>query len=192
MTNPYTIKGGIALFFICISLIENENDRGLAEQIYMDYAQAMFRKASSILGNDIRAEDAVSDAFERICLNIEKFRELDCNKTRALIVTYTRNVCFNMLRRDNIIKFTAIEDDFRSENQTESIVFEKADYDRFLKLVKSLEHNYKEVLRLRYFVGLTDIEIANTLNITPENVRVRLSRARRKLRQLLMEEKSNE
>jgi RNA polymerase sigma-70 factor (ECF subfamily) len=47
--------------------------------------------------------------------------------------------------------------------------------------------NYAIVLRLRYSQGYSDKEIADMLEITQENVRTRVKRAKRKLAQILEE-----
>lgn len=49
----------------------------------------MFKKAFAMLKSVEEAEDAVSDAFEAVCKNIEKFQGLSRGRQKALVYTYT-------------------------------------------------------------------------------------------------------
>ncbi|MBC7076539.1 MAG: sigma-70 family RNA polymerase sigma factor, partial [Syntrophomonadaceae bacterium] len=52
--------------------------------------------------------------------------------------------------------------------------------------VKELPDNYKIVIILRYQMDLDNQEIADILGITKENVEVRVHRARKALRKILL------
>lgn len=54
--------------------------------------------------------------------------------------------------------------------------------------LSELKSEYAEVLTFRYYYGFSDIEIADLLSISYENVRTRLSRAKAALRKLLEED----
>ena len=56
---------------------------------------------------------------------------------------------------------------------------EKKDIKRILfELVRSLDSKYSDVVVLKYYCDLSVNEIADNLGLTPENVKVRLHRAR--------------
>lgn len=171
-----------------IMAIENDDDRDLAERIYLEYNQQMFRIANAVLKNETGAEDAVSDAFEKIILHIEKFRGISCNKTKGLIVIYIRRVCFDKLKRNKIIEFTDLNDDEPDTGlSTEDIVIEKTDYESLKNIISTLDYKYRDILRLKYFIGYTDFEIGEVMDISPENVRVRIHRAKTLLKKKLEE-----
>ena len=98
-----------------LAAMENDDDRDLAERLYLQYRQAVFHIAIGFLKNEVRAEDAVCDVFERVCKHIEMFRPLDDNKIRLLIVVYSKNVCRNILRHDKIFAFEELNDDCAAE-----------------------------------------------------------------------------
>lgn len=173
---------------MAIAANESQNDRRLAEQLYLQYSQPMFRIASTMLKNDTRAEDAVAEAFERIIRNLRQFSGLSSNQTRGLIVTYTRNVCISLLRRDHILEFSQLDvEDIPGDFLLEEFVSSRTAYRELMDLIASLDDAYQDVLRLKYFSGLSSAEAAAALDISPENARIRLHRARAELRKRLKE-----
>lgn len=59
------------------------------------------------------------------------------------------------------------------------------DVNEIISAIELLPINYSSVLRLKYSQGYQDSEIARILNITEDNVRKRISRAKKKLALLL-------
>lgn len=176
-----------------IMAIENADDRSLAERLYYEYSQPMYRIAYSILKDETKAEDAVSDALVKIIRYIDKFRGLPCNKTRGLIVICIRRVCFNLLKREKLIDFTELDDEQVSgDMHTEEIIISIADYEKLCAYIATMDHKYRDVLRLKYFLGFSDDEIAGLLDISPQNVRIRIHRARAQLKSYLKEGETDE
>lgn len=64
------------------------------------------------------------------------------------------------------------------ETSVETIVLDKIDYENMLLLVQSMDEKYKTPLLLKV-QGYKVSEIADFLNISPGNVKVRLHRARK-------------
>ena len=169
----------VAILSFYLNIIETESDRELARDLYYQYRDLIFRISLKYLNNEAGAEDAVSDVFEKICRNVEKFRNLNCSKAKGLIVIYTKHTCLNILKRGRIIAFTELDEEAGEySDDAESIVICDESYNRILSAVEALDDKYKDVLRLKYFVGFSDSEIAEALDINTENVRVRLHRAR--------------
>jgi len=66
----------------------------------------------------------------------------------------------------------------KSDVNAETIVIDKIDYENMLLLVQSMDEKYKTPLLLKV-QGYKVSEIAEILNISPGNVKVRLYRARK-------------
>ena len=66
----------------------------------------------------------------------------------------------------------------KSDVNVETIVLDKIDYENMLLLVQSMDEKYKTPLLLKV-QGYKVSEIADFLNISPGNVKVRLHRARK-------------
>lgn len=171
---------------IYLSLIENEGDKRKFEHIYISYKQTMFYAANRILKNEYTSEDAVHQAFLRIINHLDKIDENNCHKTRAFLVVIVEHIAIDIYRkqkRENTLSFDEFEiyikDDSLPENEGLSEV---------LLVIEKLPINYSTILRLKYAQGYEYSEIAHILDIKEDNVRQRISRAKKKLSQLLLKE----
>ena len=89
----------IALY---LSLIDSDESKDKFEEMYLKYRKQMKKTAFKILGDDGLAEDAVHNAFLKIISNFDKFKEIDCQETKNLIVIIIRSVSIDMYRKRNI------------------------------------------------------------------------------------------
>ena len=75
----------------------DNNDIEKLEQIYNLHKGRMIKTARDMLsGSGLDADDAVSDAVFKILKYIDKFEEIDTDKSRALIVVIVKNVARDM------------------------------------------------------------------------------------------------
>lgn len=171
---------------IYLNLIETEEDKRKFERIYLAYKQTMFYAANRILKDHHLSEDAVHQAFLRIVDNLDKIRENDCHKTRAFLVVVVEHISIDIYRkrkRENMVSFDELELYIADDTSHEDEVIDKV-----TSAILKLPINYSTVLRLKFSQGYNDVEIAEILNITQENVRQRISRAKKKLSELLQKE----
>lgn len=169
----------------------NDKEQDKAEQLYKQYRSTMLYIAKGILTEKSAAEDAVSEAFIKILKNLDKFYEMDCYKTRALIVIITRNTAIDLLRSQNRIKPLSYEECLDYTDKDESVFDEvsaKNAYEKLTLYIQKLKPNYSDILFLKGIYGYSTDEIAGMLGITKENVSVRLNRARNALKEQLQKE----
>ena len=170
---------------IYLSMIELEEDKNKFEQLYTTYKQTMFYVANRILKDEYLSEDVVHQAFLRIIDNLSKIDKIDCHKTKGFIVIIVENIAIDFYRkrkRENNISFDKIEiyiEDIKAKDNFILSDIEEA--------ILKLPINYSTVLRLKYSQGYSNKEVAQILNISEENVRQRISRARKRLTENLNE-----
>ena len=100
---------------------------------------------------------------------------------RAWIVRVTINTCKNLRRsfwRRNVVGMECVADPVAPEPEPDGLLEE----------LRHLPDRDREVLLLRYYMGYDAQEIAALLGIGTDAVRMRLSRARRRLKQKLEED----
>lgn len=174
-----------------IMAIQNDNDREKAAEIYRQYGSTMLYIAKSILNDAHLAEDAVSEAFVRIINNLEKIDTNDCYHTRGFVVIITRNVSLDIIRKQNRGRTINI-DDFSDYSKCEDPVFDDITTREACSVIKNaiskLNSNYSDILYLKMEYDYSNKEISKILNISEENVKMRLSRARKALKEQLLEE----
>lgn len=174
-----------------IMMIENENDREKAAKLYSRYGRTMLYITRGILGDASLAEDAVSEAFVRIIDNLDKINLEDCYKTKGFVVIIARNTALNILKQQNRHKTVPFED-YIDYSDSEAPVFDDVTMreacETIMDAVAGLHKNYADILYLKFEMDYTNDEISKILGISPDNVRMRLSRARQALKIKLRKE----
>jgi len=154
---------------------------------------AVFNTAYRLLGNRTDAADAAQDTFLR------EYRALHTFRTDAPLKPWlcriAANVSLNRLKRRQ--PTVSLDDhpagtdppaipDFSAEPQRELL---KSERERELRTaILALPPDQRTIIELRHFQELSYAEIAATLEISVANVKVKLFRARKKLRILLTQE----
>ncbi len=88
------------------------------------------------------------------------------------------------------IKETFMEIQRHSTKSPEEFLISEEDRRKIQDLVASMNNNYAEIIQLRFFEELSIREIAKKLNISVDNTKIRIMRAKKVLAQLLKENKS--
>jgi RNA polymerase sigma-70 factor, ECF subfamily len=153
------------------------------------YNRRLFRVARGILRDDAEAEDACQDAWMRAYANLERLRDgsafgmwlcrigLRCALER--IPSHRGHVSLDELDR----RALATEGDGPDALlDTHRVVASIED------AIQVLMPSHRVVVLLRDVEQMTTSEVAALLDVTEENVRVRLHRARTRLRELVTEE----
>lgn len=176
------------MLMIYLSMLDTEEDKDIFMQLHDEYSQVMYKKAYAILKDSSLAEDAVQESFIRILKNFDKVIKKKCPQTRKYFVNIVRSVSIDVYRKrkkQQILSFDELEGTMVDEfANTEEILEGKEIEGYILQLPKS----YYIILSLKYDDGYTYKEIADILDITEENVKKRLMRARNKLREILAEQ----
>ena len=178
---------------LLILTIEEEELRRVVEEICDLYYRNMMKLSLDILNNKQDAEDAVQDAFYNISRHAEVFQKLSDTETAALVSTYTRNAAINIYNRKKRTAqlFVPLDDtghhtDLFSDEQTLDKLLENEEMAEAVRqAVNCLKAPYRDVIYLKYFYHYKNTEIARVLHTTPNDINVRIFRARQKLRALL-------
>lgn len=149
------------------------------EQAYRKYADMLYRIALTYMGSREDAEDAVHNAFVKFIEKAPSFS--DDTQERAWIVRVTVNKCLDAKRRRKIREYTPLEDaEVRSE---------AADADELPAALRDaldkLPGKLRIVTVLHYFEGFSVAETAAMTATKESAVKMRLSRARERLKDIL-------
>ncbi len=156
------------------------NDEFKAE--IQPHYRLMYRVAASVLRNDDEAADAVHDAVLKI---FERRNQLkDITNVKQFCLSVVRNTCLNIIRdRKACVEIDKITNIEYNEDMYNTLEFK--DLSNYVaRAIERLPVDQKRVFQLSAFGGLSNPEIANVLGITQGNVRVILSRARKKIKAL--------
>lgn len=179
---------------LCIMAIQNDDDRNTVERLYLENYKWMLYIARQILKDQNKAEDAVSQTFVKLIDKLQKFSFENCNKTRGLIGILVKDICYDMLKTEKSKRSISIDEcDLPSDSDDPPFdqFLSEENYKIMLDSLSLLSEKANNILRLKYLYGYSDQEISEFLNISPENVRVRIHRAKAALLQVLKERSQN-
>lgn len=163
-----------------------KSDRNAQLQLYKAYYKAMFNSAFRILKDSFEAEDVMQEAF------LAAFTKLNTYKEEVTFGAWLKKIVINkalsQLKKNNTYRDVkmAIVNTEKLSDEEENIDFTKLEARSVLGILNNLKNNYRLVLTLNLIEGYDYDEIAQIMNYTNENVRTTISRAKKKLRQEIL------
>ena len=163
-----------------------KSDQNAQMQIYKGYYKAMFNTAYRILQDDFAAEDIMQEAF------LTAFTKLHTFKGEVTFGAWLKRIVINksltQLKRNNRYEEAKMEVVSSSEIEEELIDYSLLKATKVMDKINSLKQNYQLMLTLNLIEGYDYEEIAEITGYTNENVRTTISRAKKKLKQVLLED----
>lgn len=143
------------------------------QQVAQSYANTLYRLAFSYCRNPADAEDVVQDVFVKYLKYPKDF--LDEDHLRAWLMKVTVNTCRDLFRSPWRHRCCSLEEAM----ETAELMEEES---ALLSAVLSLSAKYRGVIHLYYYEDYSVAEIAEIMGISESAVRMRLLRARQKLK----------
>lgn len=149
------------------------------EMLVRNELSGMYRVAASILQNDEDVADAVQETL-LICW--EKVGTLKNDSYfRTWLIRILINQCNDILRKRKLL--------VPIDEIHETSVVDSYDNKEWKEITKLLDEKYRTVVELFYVEELSTREIAKVMRLSEANVRIRLSRGRKKLKELTILQK---
>ena len=150
---------------------------------WLSLAGEFYRVAFYILEDEAEAEDAVQELFLKLWSGRDALDGIRNPKGYGIRVL--RNLCLDRIRRSRKMETPAVLPEPEWPGRQDEAVDEKARLAKVLDAIKSLPDRQREVLTLRTLDGLSYEEIAERTGMNQLTLRVLLSQARRKLRNVI-------
>ncbi len=152
------------------------------EALYRQYERLVYHTAFLMLNHPQDTDDVLQEVFIRV------FRHLNTyDPARGAFSTWlhriTVNVCLKRINRSGVLSTPLDESIPTGENPHEQIDSRFDARQRVQRLLSSLAPDFRAVVVLRFYSGLSYKEIAEALDIPIGTVQSRLSRALLQLRQ---------
>ncbi len=158
-----------------------------AEKIWLEYSRLMLYIARGFFTDEPTAQDAVSDAILRIIENIDRFDEIPSPLAKGLVIIITKNICRDKMKKAEL-RTTELGEEADTAPSPEALMISEETVNGIMACLSKLPDSYADILRLKIVYHLSDVRIAKVLNISHQNVRTRLSRARTALIKIAKEE----
>ncbi len=155
-----------------------KNDITALENLYNETRSYVFRFAFSIMKNKEEAEDIMQDTY----ININKYASNYDAKTKPMswILTITKNLCFNKLKkqkRNNNMDITELEETLVTNNDNA--------FDKVLvqNIIESLNDEERQIFVLHSIEDFKFKEIGKMLDMKLSTVLSKYHRALKKVRE---------
>ena len=152
------------------------------EEIVRFYSDMIFGVAMRYVRNTTDAEDVYSEVFLRYFKRVRTFESEEHRKAWLLRVTIN---CSKEFLSHRTFHEDIDDDVFGSVTLTGTSEASIEDIMAVREALKKLREDYREVIELYYYSGLTVSEIARMLQKPVDTVKSHLRRGREKLKELL-------
>ncbi len=167
--------------------MQEQRKFGTFEQVVLPHLDVAYNLARWLTRREHDAEDMVQEAYLRAFNAFEQFHGGDA---RCWLLTIVRNTCYTWLARNRERAPTASFDE--ALHDVASCAFDpqvnleqKVDHETLRRAIEELPVEFREVLILREFEGLTYQQVAAVANLPVGTVMSRLARARLRLAEAL-------
>lgn len=169
-----------------IKLIERiqRKDTDAFEELYDLYKRPLFGLILSIVKNRKEAEDLLQEVFVTVWEKATAFNTEKGN-VYSWLVALTRRMAIDYIRSDRVLKrkntdtiHTGYYDPFQTTIYSDRTELVK-------KALTNIPEEQLEVLKIAYYRGMTQQEIADSLNVTRKTVKTRTTEGMLKFKKVL-------
>jgi RNA polymerase sigma factor (sigma-70 family) len=160
-------------------------DSRAQQQLYMQYAKAMYNICRRMTNNDTEAEDVLQDAFSDAFYRLNSFRYE--STFGAWLKRIVVNHCINHLKKrkadlvpmDDLSFFDTAHDEIQDDEEVKYTVT------RIIKASELLPDGYRVIFSLYLLEGYDHAEISGIMGITESTSKSQFLRAKQKIREIL-------
>ena len=153
------------------------------EELYLRYQKEIYLYLYSLCKNREVAEDLRQDTFLKAILSLPE----DHTNVRAWLYLVARNLYFNYSKKKSREDELDAEAGLSVDDDMLDGIIEGEKNKLLYMAMQKLPRQKREILILQYWGGLSQKEIASTLGITTENVRVSGKKKKKELKKILEE-----
>lgn len=161
----------------------SEGDHSAFRVIYYKIAGTMYSLCMRYTADDADANDLLQNGFIRLYKNLSQFRNEGSFEGWARRVFVS--TCLDYVKKRKIV-FSEMKNDPPSEPGYLN-GFDKLSFDDMIKMIRLLPDGYRTVFNLYFIEGYSHREISRMLGIDYATSKSQLSRAKSRLRQMMVE-----
>ena len=164
------------------------NNEAKLASLYEEYYDKIARYAYVRIGSRTDAEDLAGEVFLKALESLKSYKERG-TPMQAWLFRITHNLVVDHLRKTEKRKTVPIDTmQVEADTNPATVAEKNIELERVTKAMEQLTREQREVLRLRFFGGLTSKETGSVLNKSDGAVREMQRAAIEKLRNMLAAE----
>jgi len=170
-----------------------DKDKDALDLLYTRYATPVYSMALHMLKQPPLAEEVTQDVFLNVWLKAASFNS-DRGRARSWIMSVAHHRVIDVIRSQRRTATMTDPEGYETLERlpsgtasVESQVQQSLDRERIMQALATLPHSQRAVIRLTYFEGYTQSEMAEFLSEPLGTIKTRVRLAMRKLRAALQE-----
>lgn len=170
-----------------VNLIVNKGKSDFFGVLYERYADKVYRKCLSFERDKDAAKDLMHDVLIKVFLQLGNFQQRSRFSTWLYSITY--NFCVEHHRKKNKLPFSPIDDegDFYLEEEVSDEAFLQLQSRELKKALDLISPEDKMILLMKYQDNISIKELMITLNVSESAIKMRLARARKRVKDIMEE-----
>lgn len=160
---------------------------------YLPYQQKLYRIAYRLLEDGDDAEDMVQEAYIKLWNKKEELFRVENPESYSVIIL--RNLCLDFIKtkaRHKTNSMEAIEYNLSEDTLLTQQLEEREKVKIIEKIVDQLPEQQRIVMKMRHIDDCSPDEIESITGLSNVNIRVLLSRARKKVKEIFEKEYNDE
>ena len=163
-----------------LAVLDDQSSEEQFIDVYNTYKRLVYHTAYKIMGDSYLAEDVLQEVFLYVAKNFSKIHQENCHELAAYLVSCSRSRAYDMLRKCREELLEEIPDALDAAPLPDDAAVSTDNIEQLTKLIGQMKPMYRDPLRL-LAMGYTNREIAESLGLTDEIVRIRIFRGRKLL-----------
>lgn len=165
-------------------VIESPEDHDIISEFFQKHKLLLYAEAWRYLSLHEDVEDIVYESLVRIMDHMDKFRSLLPHERVQYAKAVIRNLSYTYAKRQSLYTMVPFEDvdtylTFEESQLPESVVFKQIQLEHIRKIWAEMPVEDRLLLEQKYVLDWSDKDLAASLGIQPQSVRMRLTRAKR-------------
>ena len=164
-----------------------EGETLVVSEIYDRYQRSIFRYLYYRVGDQQTAEDLTSEVFLRMIEKISSYRD-QRTSFQAWLFQIARNLSIDHYRKMKARDESALKDEYPEEGEQPAEILDRdLTSEKLFQALEELPVNQRDVIVMRFVVGMPVGEVADTLHKTEDSIKGLQRRALLALREILTE-----
>ena len=169
-----------------ISAIEDESDKAFMLNLYDSYYALIKKTIYKVLHNSRDVEDLINETFLKLFEKLSDIREINCHKRASYIVNISKNNAIDFIKHRDVAgkhEFYGAESDISEEIHEDKTDFEediisRLDAETLCEAALKIPEKQKHLLYCKYFLRMSDNEIAKVMGLSVNSIPQYVKRAR--------------
>ena len=172
---------------LCLmAMCDGEDSLQFFTELYMRYKPVLFREASKFTDDFNIVEDLIHDSFVKLIEKEDLLRTFNGCTLRTYISFIRKKAreSGRLVSMDESYEAACVTDN--APLPEEVVIMDEKKRD-FLKVWDTLPDDTRELLAGKYILRMSDAELAEEFGCSPDSIRMKLTRARRKALEMIKE-----